>query len=108
MRHSCGWRNGRRASETKPEAGTCIFRAYDIRGIVDKQLTCELAKLIGQALASEVLDKGEKYLFVGRDGRSHSPKIADAFARGVLSTGCNIIDLGLVGGYVYLDTAILT
>ncbi len=74
----------------------CIFRAYDIRGIVDKQLTCELAKLIGQALASEVLDKGEKYLFVGRDGRSHSPKIADAFARGVLSTGCNIIDLGLV------------
>ena len=74
----------------------CIFRAYDIRGIVDKQLTCELAEMIGQAFASEVLDKGDKYLFIGRDGRSHSPKIADAFTRGVLSTGCNVIDLGLV------------
>ena len=73
-----------------------IFRAYDIRGIVDKQLTCELAETIGQAFASEVLDKGDKIIFIGRDGRTHSPKIADAFTRGVLSTGCNVIDLGLV------------
>ena len=72
-----------------------IFRAYDIRGIVDEQLTCELATMIGQAFASEVLDKGDNAMFIGRDGRTHSVKIADAFTRGVLSTGCNVIDLGL-------------
>ena len=73
-----------------------IFRAYDIRGIADKQLTSSLATAIGQAFASEVLRKGDKAIFIGRDGRIHSPKMAEAFTRGVLSTGCDVIDLGVV------------
>lgn len=73
-----------------------IFRAYDIRGIAGKQLTCELAMMIGQSFASKVLDKGDKSIFVGRDGRTHSPQIAHAFMQGALRTGCHIIELGLV------------
>ncbi|WNO09314.1 phosphomannomutase/phosphoglucomutase [Teredinibacter sp. KSP-S5-2] len=81
------------AEELIPES---IFRAYDIRGIAREQISNELAKKIGQALGSEAIDYGEDTLIVARDARTHSPEITEWFIRGVLSTGCNVLNIGTV------------
>lgn len=73
-----------------------IFRSYDIRGVVGKDLTADLAEKIGQAVGSEALDQGETALIVARDGRTHSQELTNALISGILSTGCNVINVGLV------------
>ncbi|MGD8176312.1 phosphomannomutase/phosphoglucomutase [Marinimicrobium sp. ARAG 43.8] len=73
-----------------------IFRSYDIRGLADTQLTPELAEHIGRALGTEALEQGETAIVVARDGRTHSPALAEALCEGLLSTGCDVIDLGIV------------
>jgi len=73
-----------------------IFRSYDIRGLVGEQLTPDLAMLLGQAIGSEALDQGEQALVVGRDGRSHSEMLTQALIKGILQSGCNVINIGLV------------
>lgn len=73
-----------------------IFRAYDIRGIVGKSLTPELVRDIGQVLGSIVLEKGDKSIAMGRDGRLSGPSLSEALRAGLLASGCNVIDLGVV------------
>ena len=73
-----------------------IFRSYDIRGLVGSQVTPELAQLIGQAVGSEAIDQGEQALVVARDGRTHSEALTQALIRGILRSGCNVIDIGVV------------
>jgi phosphomannomutase/phosphoglucomutase len=73
-----------------------IFRAYDIRGIVDESLTTESVFAIGKALGSLALENGEKCLAVGRDGRLSGPTLVSALCAGILSTGCDAIDIGMV------------
>ena len=73
-----------------------IFKAYDIRGIVDKSLTTEAARLIGQALGSEARTAGLTAIVIGRDGRLSGPVLADALAEGIVSTGVDAIDIGCV------------
>ena len=73
-----------------------IFRSYDIRGIVDTQITVSVALRIGQALGSEALDHNEDALIVARDARIHSPKLTEALIEGILSTGCHVLDIGVV------------
>jgi phosphomannomutase/phosphoglucomutase len=73
-----------------------IFRAYDIRGVVGKDLTPELAEKIGRALGSEALDQGEASILLARDGRLHSADLSERLIRGILSTGCHVIDIGTV------------
>ncbi len=74
---------------------THIFRAYDIRGIVDTDLTPEIAEFIGKAVATEALEQGETTLLIGMDTRIHSPLFYEHVERGVTSTGCNVINMGL-------------
>jgi len=78
------------------EISRSIFRAYDIRGIVDDTLTESTVFAIGRALGSLVLEKGEKTICVGRDGRLSGPALVSALNNGILSTGCNVIYLGMV------------
>ena len=78
------------------EVPDVIFRAYDIRGIVDKQLNSELMHNLGKAVGSEALDQGQAVLVVARDGRNTSDEYAAALTDGILSTGCNVIDIGAV------------
>jgi len=78
------------------EAVQVIFRDYDIRGIVGEQLTYTLAEQIGQALGSEVLDQGESHIIVARDGRLHSPEMTQRLVDGILRSGCNVINIGVV------------
>lgn len=73
-----------------------IFRAYDIRGIVGKTLTAENVHDIGCALGTSALLSGEKSMIAGRDGRSSGPVLFDALCKGILSTGCDVIDIGMV------------
>ncbi|MDO3388579.1 phosphomannomutase/phosphoglucomutase [Gilvimarinus sp. SDUM040013] len=74
-----------------------IFRAYDIRGEVKENgISPALAKRIGQALGSEVQDQGEDTIVVARDGRTHSPELCEGLIEGILSTGCDVINIGQV------------
>ena len=73
-----------------------IFKAYDIRGIVDKTLTVEAVRLIGQALGSEASDHGIAAIAVGRDGRLSGPALLAALADGIIQAGVDVIDIGCV------------
>ncbi|EBA01605.1 phosphomannomutase/phosphoglucomutase [Marinobacter sp. ELB17] len=79
-----------------PVLSADIFRAYDIRGIVDESLTEAGVELIGQAIGSEALARGVSALCVGCDGRHSSPGLADAVARGLMASGCDVIHVGAV------------
>jgi len=87
-----------------------IFRAYDIRGIVDRTLTARAVELVGCAIGSEALQRGRNTVVVGRDGRLSGPVLSSALIRGIISTGCNVKDIGCVPTPVlyfathYLDT----
>lgn len=71
-----------------------IFKAYDIRGIVDKTLTENTVALIGRALGSEALALKQRAIIIGRDGRLSGPRLADALAKGIMDSGCDVIDIG--------------
>jgi len=73
-----------------------IFKAYDIRGIVATQLTPQTTELIGQVLGSMAIENQVKGLVVGYDGRLTSPMLAKSLIKGILSTGCNVFEIGEV------------
>ncbi len=73
-----------------------IFRAYDIRGIVDKTLTPEVVQAVGRALGSLGTERGAATFALGRDGRHSGPMLLDALAAGITAAGANVIDLGMV------------
>jgi phosphomannomutase/phosphoglucomutase len=73
-----------------------IFKAYDIRGIVDKTLTAEAVRAIGHALGSEAVDRKQKTIAVGRDGRLSGPELSAALAEGITAAGVDVIDIGCV------------
>lgn len=85
-----------------------IFKAYDIRGIIGKTLDADIAHLIGQAFGSAAIAKGETAVIIGRDGRLSGPGLITALARGLQSTGVDVIDLGVVvTPMVYFGTNVL-
>ena len=71
-----------------------IFRAYDIRGIADETLTEEVIFHIGKAIGSHVLSEGRTSILTARDGRISGPRLLDQFQKGVISSGCNVVDIG--------------
>ena len=73
-----------------------IFRANDIRGIAYEDLNEQVVSLIGRSLGSEALTREIKELIVGRDSRLSSPEIMKWLSAGILSTGCNVVDIGIV------------
>jgi phosphomannomutase / phosphoglucomutase len=73
-----------------------IFKAYDIRGIVDKTLTETAVEAIGQAIGSEARKRGKQAVCIGRDGRLSGPALSQALARGLQKSGVDVIDVGRV------------
>ncbi len=73
-----------------------IFRAYDIRGVVDKTLTNDTVYQIGRALGSKVLSLGGDNIVIGRDGRTSGIRLSTQLANGIRAAGCNVVDVGLV------------
>ncbi|MDE1061829.1 MAG: phosphomannomutase/phosphoglucomutase [Pseudomonadales bacterium] len=75
---------------------TEIFRAYDIRGIVDEQLSDAMLYHIGLAVGTQVKRNGENSIAVGADGRLSSPRLSQALMAGLADTGCRVLNLGAV------------
>jgi len=73
-----------------------LFKAYDIRGVVDRTLTVEAVRAIGAAIGSEGAAHGVREIAVGRDGRLSGPRLRDALAEGIRSTGVDVVDIGMV------------
>ncbi|MCB1894650.1 MAG: phosphomannomutase/phosphoglucomutase [Zoogloeaceae bacterium] len=73
-----------------------IFKAYDIRGIVERTLTIDAVRAIGHALGSEARDRGQQAIAVGRDGRLSGPALAGALAEGICAAGVDVVDIGCV------------
>src|SRR3989344_2218835 len=73
-----------------------IFRDYDIRGIVGEDLNVEFAECIGRAFGTYLLRKGTRETLVGYDARESSEGYYEAAIKGLLSTGVNVIKIGLV------------
>ena len=73
-----------------------IFKAYDIRGVVGRNVDETFAEHLGRAFGSEAVAAGEKAVAVGRDGRVSGPKLAAALVRGLKSTGLDVVDIGMV------------
>ncbi len=72
-----------------------IFKAYDIRGVVGRNVDTTFAEHLGRAFGSEALAAGEKAVAVGRDGRASGPGLAAALIRGLKSTGLDVVDIGM-------------
>lgn len=73
-----------------------IFRAYDIRGIVDQTLDTDIAYRIGQAVGTEAQAKGNDSVVVGADGRLSSPELCAALVRGLRDSGADVVNIGTV------------
>ena len=73
-----------------------LFKAYDIRGVVDTALTPEAVRVIGAAFGSEAVERNVAAVCVGRDGRLSGPALRDALVAGIASTGTGVIDVGMV------------
>ena len=74
-----------------------IFKAYDIRGVVEPDLSPQRAYLIGRALADEIFSGGDASapVVISRDMRTHSPAISAGLVRGLSEGGCPVLDIGL-------------
>lgn len=73
-----------------------IFKAYDVRGIVPSTLTEEVAEALGRAFGTTARRAGEKTVAVGRDGRLSGPALSAALVRGLVASGVDVIDVGMV------------
>ena len=73
-----------------------IFKAYDIRGVVGRTLTPDAVRAIGQVLGTLAAERSRAAIVVGRDGRLSGPALLDALAAGILASGTDVIDIGMV------------
>ena len=78
-----------------------IFRAYDIRGIYEEQITNETAYILGKSFGSYVKLRGKTEVLVGYDNRLSSPVLADNLIKGLLESGVDVTSLGLVTTSMY-------
>ncbi len=78
-----------------------IFRAYDIRGTVEDALTEQACYQIGQAIGTQIIlahpnNTKQQSIAIGRDGRLSGPSLIESLKNGIISTGCQVIDVGMV------------
>ena len=73
-----------------------IFRAYDIRGVAEIDLVPEVVEGIGRAIGTLARRRGATTFAVGRDCRLSGPRIRDDLVRGLVATGLEVHDLGVV------------
>ena len=84
------------APASSVEVDPTIFRAYDIRGVVGKSLSADVARLLGQSIGTLMREQALTEIVVGRDGRLSGPELAGALTDGLCEAGINVIDLGAV------------
>jgi len=77
------------------EVNPTIFRAYDIRGIIGKELTPEFCEFLGKAYGTFMKRAGGEVVVIGRDSRESSLEFQQNLIKGIISTGLGVIDIGL-------------
>ena len=85
-----------KVTQTKKSQTYNIFHEDVINGIVGKGIDENTLENIGRAFASEAKQLNTKTIVVGRDGRSSSLSLAQALIKGIVSTGCDVLDLGAI------------
>ncbi|MEX2131333.1 MAG: phosphomannomutase/phosphoglucomutase [Pseudohongiellaceae bacterium] len=88
--------SGRNPEPTAHTVPAGIFRAYDIRGLANTELSANVVEQIGRAIGTEALAQDISSLLCGQDARLSSPVLGAALIRGIRSSGCNVVDLGMV------------
>jgi phosphomannomutase/phosphoglucomutase len=73
-----------------------IFREYDIRGIADKELLDADIEDLGRAIGTLLQRRSGKNVTLGRDVRLSSERLKNALARGLVASGCDVTDIGIV------------
>ncbi len=73
-----------------------IFRAYDIRGIVGRNLNEDVVHAVGLAFADQAAASGQGRVAVGCDGRHSSPALKAALSSGLIAAGLEVLDIGQV------------
>src|SRR6202789_168245 len=73
-----------------------IFREYDIRGIANTELLDPGIQTLGQAIGTYLIRRNSRNVNLARDCRLSSDRLHDALLAGLLSTGCDVTDLGVV------------
>lgn len=73
-----------------------LFGTDGIRGVANDELTAELAFKVGRASAYKLKDSGKKSIVIGRDTRYSGPMLQAAISSGIMSTGMNVIDVGII------------
>src|SRR5277367_2667760 len=73
-----------------------IFREYDIRGIAESELSTDGIEELGRAIGSYIMRTGGESVNLARDCRLSSDRLRHALAQGILSTGLDIADVGVV------------
>ncbi len=73
-----------------------IFREYDIRGIVGEDLDEAVVELLGKAFGTYFRERGRTTVALGRDCRLSSPAFHEALLKGLVATGCEVTDIGVV------------
>ncbi len=87
------------APRSKPAAPALpehIFRAYDIRGIVEEELNDTLVTRIGKAFGTLAGEQQQQAILVASDGRTSSPAIKNVLVKALLDSGRDVVDIGLV------------
>jgi len=80
-----------------------IFREYDIRGVAERDLTDDTVASLGRAFGTFLQRKGLAQVLVGMDNRLSSPRLKNTLVKGLLSTGCEVVDLGTVTTPILAD-----
>lgn len=78
------------------QVDSSIFKAYDIRGVVDKTLTEDVARAVGRVLGSLAVEANVSAFCVGRDGGLSGERLMNALVEGIASTGMKVLDVGAV------------
>jgi phosphomannomutase len=86
----------REAEHSPVELSPEIFRAYDIRGVIDKTLDSGVAHSVGQAIGTVALEASAGPVVVARDGRLSGPYLMQGMIEGIVSAGCDVLDIGAV------------
>src|SRR5688572_7842469 len=73
-----------------------VFRDYDVRGVAARDLDDDFARDLGRALGTSLVRGGARRMAVGRDCRVSSPRLHAAALEGLLSTGIDVVDVGIV------------
>jgi phosphomannomutase/phosphoglucomutase len=73
-----------------------IFREYDIRGVVEEDFHDDIVELLGKGVGTYIREKNGKIITLSGDVRLSTPHLKEVFAKGVISTGVDVVDLGII------------